>query len=639
MCGIYGLVYSDPARTPAAATLDQMARAIFHRGPDEGGRLVRGAAGIGMQRLRIIDLSTGQQPIFNEDETIGIVYNGEIYNFQELRRELESAGHRFRTQTDTEVVVHAYEQYGIDCVSRFNGMFAFALWDSRSQTLFLARDRAGQKPLFYHLTDERIAFASEIKSLLKAGDVPMTINPQSVYHYLSLQYVPGPETILQNVYQLPPGHVATWRGGELTTIRYWRPQYEPKRIQGEAQWKADVSTTVRAAVERHLVSDVPLGAFLSGGVDSSIIVALMSQIGGDVKTFSIGFDVDAYNETEHARRIAERFGTDHREFTVSAREVIDSLADVVWFSDQPLADTSCLATYHLARLTRQHVTVALTGDGGDEAFAGYTRYLLDRLLRLYRHLPEALRLKLIPRLAALLNERSDVPTDRNIVTGVKRLAQASSTSPKASILAWGSFFSEEQKRWLANPDWLAANGFDDSAALLGAHFDDAKARTYLDRTLSVDFELYLADDLLVKADRMAMANSLETRAPFLDNEVLALAQHMPDSLRIRGRSQKWILREAFADILPPENVNRIKRGFGMPVSSWLRRELRDFAHDLLLSDQAISRGCFQPKNVEALLQAHNSGVSDHGQRIWALLVLELWQQQMIDAAVPAGASL
>ena len=634
MCGIYGLAYTDPARIPATAILDQMAETIFHRGPDEEGRLSRGAVSIGMRRLNIIDLSTGSQPIFNEDNSIAIVYNGEVYNFQELRREMEAAGHRFRTQTDTEVIVHAYEQYGVDCVRRLNGMFAFALWDSRSDSLLLARDRTGQKPLFYHMTSERIAFASEIKSLLRVGDIPLQVNPRSIYHYLSLQYVPGPETILQDVMQLPAGHVAVWQAGKLTTSRYWRPEYEPKRLQSVEEWRAETRAIVTAAVERHLVSDVPLGAFLSGGVDLSIIVALMSRIAsGSVKTFSIGFDVAQYNEVEHARRIADDFQTDHHEFIVSAEEVMSSLTDVSWYNDQPLADTSCLATYHLARLTRQYVTVALTGDGGDEAFAGYTRYFLDRLLRIYRYLPEWARLQLIPQLASRLVERSDIPTDRNIVTGIKRLAQASSVSPTASILAWGSFFTEEQKNWLANPDWLRTTGGVESAALLGGYYDRAQARSHLDRTMAVDFEMYLVDDLLVKADRMSMANSLETRAPFLDNEVLAMAQHMPDNIKIRGRTQKWILREAFADILPSQNVNRIKRGFGMPVSSWLRQDMREFSHDVLLSDKAVSRGYFQRERIEQLLQAHLSGQADHGQRIWALLMLELWHQQYIDKAV------
>lgn len=632
MCGICGLAYTDPERTVSTAFLENMAAAIFHRGPDEGGMLCRGPVGLVIRRLKIIDLATGSQPIFNEDGCIAIVYNGEIYNFLELRDQLEAAGHRFRTRTDTEVVIHAYEQYGLDFVRRFNGMFAFALWDERQRRLVLARDRSGQKPLFYHHNRERLVFASEIKALLRSGDIERQINSQSIYHYLSLQYVPGPETIFQGIMQLPAGHLGVWEGEHLTVSPYWRPEYEPKLQQSEQDWRAETRRFVTEAVERHLVSDVPLGAFLSGGVDSSIVVAAMSRVAGDrVKTFSIGFDVSEYNEIEHARRIANRFHTQHREFIVSPTEVTSALPDVVWACDQPLADTSCLATYHLARLTRQFVTVALTGDGGDEAFAGYIRYWLDRLLAVYQRLPERLRLKAIPRFASFLTERADIPTDRNFVAGIKRLAQASSTTSRASILAWGSYFTEQQKTWLADPEWLSQAASQDTTALLAGYYDDALAHTHLDRTLSADFLTYLADDLLVKSDRMAMANSLETRAPFLDNEVVALTAHMPERLKIRGRTQKWILREAFKDELPPENVRRIKRGFGMPVASWLRGHMQSFARDILLDTQTLRRGYFVSQHVRQLLDDHTAGRADHGQRLWALLVLELWHRKFVDA--------
>ncbi len=632
MCGICGIAYTDSERTVPAALLERMGQAIFHRGPEEDGSFCRGSVGLAMRRLKIIDLATGSQPIFNEDGSVAIVYNGEIYNFLELRRELQAAGHHFSTNTDTEAVVHAYEQYGPDCVRRFNGMFAFALWDERERRLLLARDRSGQKPLFYHWNQERLVFASEIKALLQSGEVQPQVNHQAIYHYLSLQYVPGPETILQDVMQLPAGHVAVWEGGCLTISPYWQPEYEPKRQQSQQDWRAETRQVVTDAIQRHLISDVPLGAFLSGGVDSSIVVAAMSQAAeGQVKTFSIGFDVAEYNETDHARRIANRFHTDHHEFIVSPKEVTDALSDVVWHSDQPLADTSCLATYHLARLTRQFVTVALTGDGGDEAFAGYTRYWLDRLLAVYRRLPEKLRVSAIPKLASLLTERTDIPTDRNVVAGVQRLAQASSMTPKASILAWGSYFDERQKTWLSDPGWLSQAASQDSASLLAGYYDDAQARTHMDRTLSVDFLTYLADDLLVKSDRMAMAHSLETRAPFLDHNVITLTGHMPERLKIRGRAQKWILREAFRDTIPAENVRRVKRGFGMPVASWLRGHMQTFVREILLDKRALERGYFVPQHVRQLLDEHISRQANHGQRLWALLVLELWHRQFVDS--------
>lgn len=631
MCGICGILSTQ---TPIdRAPVQQMCAAMVHRGPDEDGFVWQPHVALGMRRLKIIDLTTGQQPIYNETGDIAIVYNGEVYNFQGLRRQLTAQGHTFRTQTDTEAIVHLYEQHGVEAFQQLNGMFALALWDGPQNRVLLARDRAGQKPLFYHhRADGTLVFASEIGALLASGLVPRQVNPSAIYHYLSLQYVPGPQTILQDVYQLPAGHYAIWQGGKLTIERYWQPTYTPKPQCTHDEWIALTRQTVTAAVERHMVSDVPIGAYLSGGVDSSIVTALMTQFAsGRVKSFSIGFDVAEYSETDHARRIAQRFNTDHHEFIVSSTDVTATLPDVVRYSDQPLADTSLMATLLLARLTRQHVTVALTGDGGDEAFAGYTRYTLDRLLRYYRLLPASLRLQLIPALAARLPERSNIPTDRNAVAGVKRLAQASSTTPKASVMAWGSFFTEAQKRDLVTPDWLDCITTQTTPQHLAAHYDAAPAEHHLDRTLYTDFVTYLQDDLLVKADRMAMATSLETRAPFLDSEVLALGHALPVNMRLRGGVQKYALRRAFADRLPAENVKRIKRGFGMPVAAWLRGHMHSHVRNVLMDTRTQQRGIFRPQAIEALLAEHHSGMADHGQRIWALLILELWLRRVIDA--------
>ena len=605
---------------------------MTYRGPDDDGYLLRGHVGLGMRRLRIIDLETGGQPIHNETGDVSIVFNGEIYNHRELRAQLETAGHRFRTQSDTEVIVHAYEQYGPGAIERLNGMFALAIWDDRERCLLLARDRSGQKPLFYHKKpDGGLVFGSELKVLLASGLVPRRVNDNTIYHYLSAQYIIGPETILKNVSQLPAGHWGIWQDGTWHQQAYWQPSYTPKQAHSRAEWIERTRATVTAAVERHLMSDVPLGAYLSGGVDSSIVVAIMSQLATQqVKTFSIGFDVAQYSETDHAQRVASRFATDHHEFTVSQSQVTDTLESVVYHADQPLADTSLMATYLLAQLTREHVTVALTGDGGDEAFAGYTRYTLDRLLRFYRLLPGVVRLQWIPAVGQALPENPNVPTDRNLVAGVRRLAQASSTTHKASILAWGSFFTEPQKQALLAPAWLDSLDVCPTPQRIAAAYDAAHATTHLDRTLAADFSTYLQDDLLVKADRMAMAHSLETRAPFLDNHVLALSMAMPQSLKIRGRTQKWVLREAFADVLPPENANRIKRGFGMPVAVWLRGHMQAYVREILLDGRAASRGYFRPDAVATLINDHTSGTADHGQRIWALLVLELWHRQFVD---------
>jgi asparagine synthase (glutamine-hydrolysing) len=598
---------------------------MIHRGPDEDGYFIQAPVGLGMRRLSIIDLTSGSQPIFNETQDIAIIFNGEIYNYNTLRSELVGRGHRFVTEGDTETIVHAYEDDGIAAIARLNGMFALALWDGRHQRLILARDRAGQKPLYYaHLPDGSLIFGSELKVILASGALAPSVNLQALGHYLAMQYVPSPETILKGIHQLPAGHTLVWEAGKLTIERYWQPSYLPKLNLSDAEWIQRTRATVTAAVERHMISDVPIGAFLSGGLDSSVVVAVMAQLASErVKTFSIGFDVAAYSETDHARRIAERYQTEHHEFIVSAQQVTDVLPQVVYYADQPLADTSLMATFLLAKLTREHVTLALTGDGGDEAFAGYTRYLLDKALAVYRRLPSRVRLQWVDGLAKQLPHNPEVPTDRSWIAGLQRLGQASSVSYKASILAWGSFFTDGAVRQLVTPEVAAALGRT-AVDVMAEQYDNALADSHLDRTLSADFITYLADDLLVKADRMSMGNSLETRAPFLDNEVLALALHMPERMRIRGTTQKVALRRAFADVIPPENVQRIKRGFGMPVGAWLRGHMAGYAREVLLDPVTLGRGLLRPEGVQTLLNDHMSGKADHGQRLWALLTLELW---------------
>ena len=623
MCGICGIVNRNTP--PLQATLQQMCQTMIHRGPDEDGYFIQAPVGLGMRRLSIIDLTSGSQPIFNETQDIAIIFNGEIYNYNTLRSELVGRGHRFVTEGDTETIVHAYEDDGIAAIARLNGMFALALWDGRHQRLILARDRAGQKPLYYaHLPDGSLIFGSELKVILASGALTPSVNLQALGHYLAMQYVPSPETILKGIHQLPAGHTLVWEAGKLTIERYWQPSYLPKLNLSDAEWIQRTRATVTAAVERHMISDVPIGAFLSGGLDSSVVVAVMAQLASErVKTFSIGFDVAAYSETDHARRIAERYQTEHHEFIVSAQQVTDVLPQVVYYADQPLADTSLMATFLLAKLTREHVTLALTGDGGDEAFAGYTRYLLDKALAVYRRLPSRVRLQWVDGLAKQLPHNPEVPTDRSWIAGLQRLGQASSVSYKASILAWGSFFTDGAVRQLVTPEVAAALGRT-AVDVMAEQYDNALADSHLDRTLSADFITYLADDLLVKADRMSMGNSLETRAPFLDNEVLALALHMPERMRIRGTTQKVALRRAFADVIPPENVQRIKRGFGMPVGAWLRGHMAGYAREVLLDPVTLGRGLLRPEGVQTLLNDHMSGKADHGQRLWALLTLELW---------------
>lgn len=637
MCGICGIVYTNPEERPSLDLLVRMSSVIAHRGPDDQGIGLLGQAGLGMRRLSIIDLQTGHQPITNEEETVWVVFNGEIYNFPELRASLLKRDHNFKTASDTETIVHAYEEWGENCVEHLNGMFAFALWDVRRRLLLLARDRIGKKPLYYALDPRRLVFGSELKCLLQAG-IEQQVDLHSLYHYLTLQYVPGPDTILADVHKLPPAHVLIWKAGDVTLRPYWHIDYRTKLELSCQEWIERVRYELTESVRRRLISDVPLGAFLSGGVDSSIIVALMAQLSNrPVRTFSIGFDVEAFNETNFARQVAGRFATDHQEFNISFGDVASTLPSLVWHLDEPMADSSALATYHLARLARQHVTVALNGDGGDEAFAGYTRYVLDRALAAYICLPSFVRRNVVPWVASRLAARPDMPIEKNVVAAVQRLRQASETSTKASIVAWGSYFSHALKAWLCNPSLIEAVGNVNTADILATYYDRAPATTHLDRTLYADFMLYLPDDLMVKADRMTMAHSLEGRSPYLDYLVVELMASMPERFKIRGFTQKWILRQAFAELLPPQNVRRVKRGFSVPVAMWFRGQLRDLVCDVVLSSKALGRGYFRPEAVRALVEEHVRGQTDHGYRLWTLLMLELWHRQYVDTIWPLPA--
>lgn len=597
---------------------------MVHRGPDDRGIGLYQQAGFAMQRLSIIDVTSGNQPISNEDGSIHIVFNGEIYNFVELRDVLKQRGHTFQTKTDTEVIVHAYEEWGAECVNKLNGMFAFAIWDELKQHLLLARDRTGQKPLFYLEVDDKLFFASELKSLLHT-DVRLDINPTAIYHYLTLQYIPDPITIYKQVYKLPPAHILIWQHSSYQLQRYWTPDYRNKLELNEAEWVERLRYELREAVRRRLISDVPLGAFLSGGVDSSIIVGLMAELQSEpVKTFSIGFNESQFDETAHARRVAVYHNLDHHEYIVGFDDVAELLPKLVWHLDEPMADSSILPTYHLARVTREHVTVALNGDGGDEAFAGYLRYLLDKPLSIYRLVPDFIRNGIVDQIGARLSSNPNVPVEKNMVTGLKRLGQASSTAKSASILAWGSYFSEAMKQSMCQPAFLEDIAAQDSIRLLTHQYEQALADTHLNKTQYVDLHTYLPGDLLVKVDRMTMACSLEARSPFLDHNVLELAASMPDHLKIRGLTQKWILRKAFADKLPSENVKRIKRGFSVPISEWFRASLHGMAQDLLLRPQTHIHDYVRPDAIEKLLSEHRTLRRDHGSRIWALLMLELW---------------
>ncbi|GFK95728.1 Asparagine synthetase [glutamine-hydrolyzing] 1 [Fundidesulfovibrio magnetotacticus] len=620
MCGIAGIVAPEGSRADRDI-LEAMARAQAHRGPDGQGLFLEGRAGLAHRRLAIIDLATGDQPMTTACGRATIVFNGEIYNHLELRARLEARGRRFATRSDTEAILQAWMEYGPACVEHLRGMFAFAVWDRDARTLFAARDRLGKKPFHYALADGAFLFASEIGALTLHPGVSREPDLEALGLYLSLQYVPDPRTALRAVRTLPPAHTLLWRGGAPRVARYWSLEFAPKRRAPEQELLEELRGLAEEATRIRLMSEVPLGAHLSGGIDSSIVTALMARaMSGPVKTFSIGFEEEAFSELPKARAVARRWGTEHREFTVRYGHVPAVLDEIVAHAGQPFADPSALPMWFLARETRAHVTVALNGDGGDELFAGYQRYWLDPLAALWSALPAALTQRLTPWLARRLPQPGDVPIERDRVAALKRLAQVAALSPKASIVRWGSYFTPQDAARLWRPG-LAPHA--DPVALLARRFDNARAVTFLDRTLAADLSCYLPGCLLVKADRMAMAHGLEGRSPLLDQELAQWAARLPDGLRMRGRTGKWLLRRAFADLLPPEVTAQGKQGFGVPVGRWFREGLAGWSRELLLGGRAVAR-YLRPEAVRTLLDEHARGRADHGKRLWALAALELW---------------
>lgn len=630
MCGICGYFHPDPQFQVERSFLETMNTTISHRGPDDEGYYLAGSLGMAMRRLSIIDVQGGAQPIANEDGSIVVVYNGEIYNFKELRAVLEGHGHHFSTQTDTEVIVHAYEQWGEDALVRFNGMFAFSLWDGNRKRLLLARDRMGKKPLYWTYSRHGLVWASEAKALLTVPWVERHINPQALHHYLTLQYIPNPLTIYEGIHQLPAAHLLVLdQEGDPRVQRWWQLSFLPKLPDEPEQIQQDARHLLAEAVERRLVSEVPLGAFLSGGIDSSIIVALMAEKSSEpVRTFSIGFDERHFSETHFAREVAERYATDHHEFIFRPENLTQVIESVVKALDEPFADPAALPLYDLARQARQHVTVALSGDGGDETLAGYRRYALDRALSFYNVLPHWLTQRAVPAVFNWLPEPDWIPEDRNPITGLKRLGQFSATTYKASLVRWGSYFSHREKLELYPNGWHQDIIHIDTADWIAHRFDTAYANSLLDRTLYADQATYLAGDLLPKTDRMTMAHSLEARAPFLDSDWVEWTARLPERYKIRGMTTKWLLRTAYADLIPAEIAARDKQGFSVPVGVWLRNELRDWARQRLTGNAEFNRW-IRPATVQRLLAEHDQGKVNHGKRLWALLMFALWMENSL----------
>jgi asparagine synthase (glutamine-hydrolysing) len=632
MCGIVGRWNFRSGKPVDPRVIEAMATLISHRGPDDSGVYAAGSVALGNRRLAIVDLTpAGHQPMRLGDRDIWITYNGEIYNFPELRHVLERDGFRFRSNSDTEVLLAAYARWGETCMQYLRGMFAFAIWDGDRRRLVIARDRLGKKPLYYTIDDDGIAFASETKSLLADEGFRALPYVPAISEYLTYQYVPGPRTALDGVFKLPPAHYLVADGNGVRTERYWRLRYDKKDGPSEEDAVAAVTSKLRECVRIRLISDVPLGAFLSGGVDSSAVVAFMSaESSAPVKTFSIGFDEREYNELEYARVIAQKFATDHHEFVVRP-DALSVLPELAWCYSEPFADSSAVATYYLAKLTREHVTVALNGDGGDENFAGYPRYLANVLAAQIDRLPRRLRTALA-QVTPMLG-RGGPP--RSWRSRAQRFAEALAESPAERYSRWVSHFRPPLKDELCSVDFRRAAGEDDYAELIRTAYADALGLDLVDSTLSVDVETYLPGDLLVKMDVATMAHSVETRSPFLDHEFMELCASLPSSFKLRGRTTKYLLKRALQGVIPTALLDRPKMGFGVPIDHWFRNELRSYVREVLSSPEAASRGYFNRAVVERLISEHQSGTRSWHYQLWNLLMLELWHRAYIDRPVGA----
>ena len=631
MCGITGAVWTEPNRNIDSDVLGRMTRVLRHRGPDDEGHYASelrlrppyesmpGVA-LGFRRLSIIDVEGGHQPLSNEDGTVWLVFNGEIYNFADLRHRLEGAGHRFRTRCDSETIVHLYEDEGLDCFEHLNGMFAVAIWDSVHRRLVLARDRIGQKPLVYHHQPGRLLFASQIKSLLEVPGVSRDVDAAAVDEYLTYQYVPHPNTIFRGIRKLPPGHLAVYQDDKLEVRPYWQPDYSFEQPIDEATAVEQLRTLLADSVRLRMQSDVPLGAFLSGGVDSSLIVALMQQESSrQVKTFSIGFPVAEYDESRYARQVAQHLGTEHQSFEVTP-DAVDILPELVWHYDEPFADSSAIPTWCVSQLTRQHVTVALSGDGGDELFCGYPRYravalgaMLDRAGPL-RHVLASRWWQSLPA----------SPRQKSLMRRLKKFTAALAKTPCRRYLDWICIFDETRRAELYEDAFFEQLPGSDPFGFLQRAWSNAGRRDPVTAASLADLQTYLPCDLMTKVDVASMAHSLECRQPFLDHRLVEWAARLPLRYKLQRGGGKRILQQAFHDMLPPEIWRRPKMGFGVPLDHWFRKELRDLTHDTLLSESAASRPYFRGDSVARLVRQHERGEFDHAYRLWALLFFELW---------------
>jgi len=624
MCGICGIL-NFKAEAVDKQVLNNMCQELVHRGPDAEGYYVNNNIGLGHRRLSIIDLKTGNQPLHNETNNIWLIANGEIYNFKELRADLEKKGHRFYTQTDSEVILHLYEDYQEDCLRFLRGMFAFAIWDEPEKKLFLARDRLGQKPLIYWHDERRFIFASQIRAICQVPDLKRQVDVESLNLYLSFQYVPSPHTMFKGLKKLPAAHYIMIKDGKMTLRRYWHlnPKVKPRlKIK---DYKQGILQHLDEAVGLRLVSDVPLGVFLSGGIDSAAVVSFMAKhLDKPVNTFSVGFSEKLYNELDFARIVAKKFATNHHELMVEPR-AIEILPEIIKHYGEPFADYSCIPTYYIAQFAASRVKVVLNGDGGDESFAGYYRYTACWAADALDILPSFLR-KFIQAMGLMIPRRGDM---RNTNWQLRRFFRSLHYKQRRRYLNWIAAFNRQEKELLFGDDLRKDMNLDHDHEFLSSIYEQTQGVNFTEKTAQVEIQTYLPDDLLVKMDIATMANSLEARSPFLDHKFIEYVASVPFDLKLKNFQNKYILKQALAGSLPKQIIKRRKQGFGIPIGQWFRGQLKEYMMDVLFNAQTTKSGYLNKKYIENIIKEHMSGREDNGYKIWSLLMFELWFREFI----------
>ena len=617
MCGICGINWNDKN------LIQNMTDILQHRGPDQQGIFINDHVSLGSRRLSILDISErGRQPIHNEDESIFVVHNGEIYNFEEIKKNLQKKGHEFHSNTDTEVVVHSYEEWGQNCVNKFNGMFAFAIWDSTKQELFLARDRLGIKPLFYFFDSEKFLFSSEIKSILLDPLIKKEIDPIALHYYLGYEYVPAPLTMFKGIKKLLPAHTLTLNKGTITTRKYWNLIYSNSR-QNEEYYSKRIYNLLKESVERRLISDVPIGAFLSGGIDSSALVGFMSQaMEKPVKTFSIGYEDETYSELEYAQQISDYFCTDHKEIMIDPYS-IDLYDKIIWHLDEPMSEFSLLPAYIFCKNARQEVTVALSGEGGDELFAGYERFIASKIDDYYKMIPRVIRTNTVSR---LVNKIPPTSEKKGPINFLKRFIEGSDLPAIGRQMRWQYFSNSDEERELYSKSFFSQTKNINPLSYMDKYFQKCNIQDKLNRELFVEINTWLVNNVLIKVDKMSMANSLEVRVPFLDHILVEFCATIPGNLKLKGLTTKYIFKKAMRKFLPENIIHRKKQGFSFPIKNWLREQLRDYMTDLL-NNSKINKKYFNNYYINKLINQHLRGTHNHSHRLWALITLELWHRK------------